>query len=354
MPKVGHKVFAAALAALLINSSIAFAAKKSKKAEGQSVQVASGKEPDWLYAKPAAYPESRYMTASGSAQFQNSADNDALLNFASVFSQYVSSNQNANRKMEQDREGSVSKESSWEQNLNLRVDSSELIGVEIRERYFDGKKYHSLAVMDKEEAIKLYKSAIEANNKDIERLEAYTKGNSIDRFSNLFIAQSKAAQNKNYLDRMFVINADQAKAIVLKSPDEIRALRVEVAKKIPVYVRVNGDKDSMAYAALCELLNDYGFRVSKSQTERYSLLADFSLEQKLSKDKTSWQSFFSLSCALNDSATSGALWTDSIKGRAASFNEEDSLDRAKMALEKKVEGDLNDSFVNFLLGSVKN
>ena len=354
MPKIAFKICAAAFAALLINSSLVFAAKKAKKGQAQSAQIASGAEPDWLYAKPAAYPDSRYMTASGSAQFKDSSDNDALLNFAAIFSQHVSSNENANRKMEQGKEGSVSKESSWEQSVNLRVDSSELIGVEIRERYFDGKKWHSLAVMDKEEATKLYMAAFDANNKEIERLESYSKSDSLERFCNLFIAQDLAAQNKKHLDRMFVINASLAKTLSPKSPQEIRAKRVEVAKKIPVYAAVTGDKDSMAYAAICELLNDFGFRISKSPAERYSLLATFSFEQKLSKDQTSWQSFFSLSCALNDSATSGALWSESLKGRAASFNEEDSLDRAKMALGKKVDEDLAASFANFLRGSIKN
>lgn len=352
MPKV-KSFLAVILAAAVFFESPMFAAKKDKKAAEKAATRVFADEPDWLYAKPSAYPDSRYMTASGSAHSQDSADNDAFINFAAIFSQIISSNENANRKMAQGKEGQVSKEASWEQNANFRVDSSELIGVEIKARFFDGVKWHSLAVMDKEEASKLYKAAFDANNKEIERLESYTKNNTIDRFANLFIAQDKAVQNKKLLDRLFVINSGLAKSLSSKSPQEIRAQRIEVAKKIPVCLSVKGDKDSMAYSALCQLLNDFGFRLSKSSGERYSLAADFSFEQKLSKDKESWQTFFAVTCSLNDSSTSGSLWSESIKGRAASFSPDDSLDRAKRALEKKVDSDLALSFANFLRGGVK-
>lgn len=350
MRKVSLFVFFAIAIFLALNPSLAHSAKKDKKGKNEQNSV---RPPDWVFGKSAAYPEGRFMTATGSAQFEKSADSDALTNFASVFGQVVSSTAGANRKMRQDTDDSVSKESEFAQSVQVRVDESELIGVEIKERFFDGKKYYSLAVMDKAEAAKLYKAAVDANNRDIARLEAYSKDDqfSMERCSNLFIAQGKAEQNKRYIDRMFVIDSDEAKAMKTKSPQELRAQRIEVARQIPIYVHVSGDTGSFVEKELSEMLTSFGFRFSKDSAERYRLEAVFSMEQKLSKDKESHQTFFSLSCALRDSALSASLWSDSYKGRSSSFSQDDSLDRAKTAIEKKTQGDLAASFENFLRGS---
>ncbi len=355
MREVGLKFLAFSFLFLALVSSPAFAAKKSKKNKAAESNQASVRPPDWTFAKPADYPESRYMTASGSSQFQKSADSDALSNLAAIFSQKVSSNALAKRNLRQDSEESALKEFAYEQSVGTRVDESELIGVEIKERFFDGKKYYSLAVMDKVEAVKLYKGAIEAGNDEIQRLESFSQDDkiSIDRFANLFLAQKIAEENLRRLDRLFVINADEARSVEAKSPQDLRSKRVSLARQIPIFVQVSGDQDSMAYSSIVEALNSFGFRVSQNSGERYSLFADFSIEQKLSADKESWQTFYSLSCSLDDKKNSAAIWSESVKGRISSFKKEDSLDRAKAAMGTKVKDYICQSFSAFLLGSKK-
>lgn len=353
MRKIKFNLLAIFFMLLAFDASFVYAAKKSKKSKAQKSEQSSVRPPDWVNSKPAAYPESRYLTASGSANFEKAADQDALANLASVFNQIISSNTNASRKMRQDTDESVSKESAYSQDVSVIVDQSELTGVEIKERFFDGKKHYSLAVLDKVEAAKIYVSAIEENNKEIARLESFSQADqfSMERCANLFIAQEKAEQNKGYIDRLFVIDSDQAKRMSTKSPQDFRAQRVEIARQIPIFVKVSGDKDSFVQKKLCDMLTSLGFRFSSDPAERYSLTGDFSLEQKMSTDKESMQTFYSFSCALKDSAMSTALWSDSFKGRASSFNEADSLDRAKNAVGKRIQKNLAESFMNFLRGA---
>ena len=109
--------------------------------------------PDWINTPAAVYPSSSYITYVGYGADRDSAEIKALQGIASVFGQSIKSDSESSQRMIQAKsEGKIATTniSSFNQNILRSVDVNNLIGVEIKEFWFDGtSSWYAIAVLDK-------------------------------------------------------------------------------------------------------------------------------------------------------------------------------------------------------------
>ncbi len=121
-----------------------------------SACVSAGPKPDWVEGDAGFYPNSEYMTATGSASNAELAKNRALANLSKIFETHVkeiSTTKIDTQVSLRNGSESVSKNTHLAQQIQVRTDKI-IKGARIAETWKDKTvfTYHSLAVLDRAQA----------------------------------------------------------------------------------------------------------------------------------------------------------------------------------------------------------
>ncbi len=104
--------------------------------------------PEWVSAPASVYPNNKYLHYVGYASDRAKAEVQAINGLAAIFSQSVKSDSTASQRMTQAKsEGKVATAtvSSFNQDVLRSVNVDDLIGVEIKEFWFDGDESGKIA-----------------------------------------------------------------------------------------------------------------------------------------------------------------------------------------------------------------
>lgn len=123
---------------------------------GKNVKASSGSKPDWVNGDAGYYPNSQYLTATGSAAKAELAKDRALANLVKTFEVEVRENTTTRSDTKVSiRNGSESytRNQRLNQQINLRTDKV-VQGARVAESWFDKtvQTYHALAVLDRKQA----------------------------------------------------------------------------------------------------------------------------------------------------------------------------------------------------------
>ena len=123
---------------------------------GKNVKGSSGSKPDWVNGDAGYYPNSQYLTATGSASKAELAKDRALANLVKTFEVEVRENTTTRSDTNvsiRDGNESYTKNQRLNQQINLRTDKV-VQGARVAETWFDKpvQTYHALAVLDRKQA----------------------------------------------------------------------------------------------------------------------------------------------------------------------------------------------------------
>ena len=275
----------ACLSILHLTGGTAFAAKT--KAEKSSQKM-----PEWVSQPSAVFPSADYISSVGSATSRDNAEMKALQGLAAVFGQAVKSSSAASQRMTQAKaEGKVATAnvSAFSQDILRTVDVDSLIGVETKEFWFDGNEtWYAIAVLDREKASGIYSDLIRKNASAISALIASAKSNgeSLEAYAALDFAEDITLENEGHLKKLSVIKPDAAAFLKdgFPSPNKLHTQKLELSKRIPICVIVDGEDGSRLASAFGEAISSLGFRGTFDSGERYVLSAQVNFERSDATD----------------------------------------------------------------------
>ena len=314
------------------------------------------KEPSWITMPSKEYPSSEYLTGLGYGQTEEQAEISAIESLASVFGQNITSSSTATRRMAQ-VQGNVKtftgSDAQFSQEIQRKVSIENLIGVRIAERYFDGKRHHALAVMNKREASTMLGSTIINNNARIESLLKYDSDDefSFSTYAQLDLARETAVVNDTLLKRLDVVDSQKAAELrpQCKSAASIKKRMAEIAKQIPIYIEIEGDSSGkQVKQAFAKMVSSSGFKTSDLANERYCITGTVSFSKREPKSGQTVQCVYTFDGRLRDTLLEENLLPISIQGREGSIDMDDAMLRAYRALEAKINTTVAPAFTNFL------
>lgn len=118
--------------------------------------ASSGQQPDWVEGDAGFYPNSKYLTATGSAAKPQQAKDRALANLVKIFELHIreSSTTTSDTQVSiKDGAETYSKNQRLAQQINVRTDKV-IQGARVAERWLDKTvhTHHALAVLDRQQA----------------------------------------------------------------------------------------------------------------------------------------------------------------------------------------------------------
>lgn len=315
-------------------------------------------EPDWVSGASSAYPYDSYLTGSGFGSDKRAAELDAVSELVSIFGQDIKTAAVSSRRMELAQSAGVvasSDTSSLDQTIFRDVNQNDVIAVEIPEFYESKseRKWYALAVMSRSKGTQIYSGMIEKNQGEIisiiNSVRADKESNTMRNFSLLDFAEEIAVANESYLKRLTVLNPAAAKKFDSNyTPAQIHRLKVEMAEKIPVCVRVSDDSDGRIAKSFQKVMGLSGFNTSLGSSERYVIDCKVHFNQGTSADGKTWFCEYAAECGLIDTFSGETLVPLSITGREGSTTYQNAQTRARQKIVSKVESDFAASFQKFL------
>lgn len=313
------------------------------------------KMPEWIETPATVFPSSKYFAAVGTGPDRDTAEVKAVSGIASIFNQSVKSETQASKRMVQaqaDGKVATAKIEDFNQKILKKVDVKDLIGVEIKEYWFDNKETHyAVAVMDKVAAAQTLEDMIRKNSAAVAGLlHAAESGDaSIETFSTLDFACYIAEEDENLWTRLSVIDSAKANSIksLCQSSKAIAAKRHEVAKTIPMFVAFQGDVNGRIESAYVSEISKYGFIPSFDKNARYVLTGMITFEESETKDKKTTRCRYNLDSFILDRITGDRLLPYKVNGREGSVSYDDAKERAVKAMEKKIHGGFSDAMKNY-------
>lgn len=326
----------------------AFAAKKKK--------AAAPAMPEWVNAPSAAYPNDAYITYVGFAPDRDSAEIKSLQGIATVFEQSIASSSEASERMVQAKAAgkvATASENTFSQNIRRTVDVDNLIGVEVKEFWFDGQtSWYAIAVLDKEKAGGIYSDMIRKNAAAISALVANVRKDaaSFDGYAAFDFAEDIAQENERYLKRMAVIKPGAVSSLKSScpSPKEIHAQKIEIAKRIPICVVVENDEGGRLAAAFSEAVSSLGFRGSYDGDVRYVLTSSVTFERSDASDGKTTRCRYNADGYLLDTKAQQQIVPFTLSGREGHVDYPEAKNRAVKSLEAKIKKDFASQFSAYL------
>jgi hypothetical protein len=223
------------------------------------------------------YNQAAYVAAVGYGAERGMAEKNAFAALTALFGQTIQGEQIAATKYsEAVLNGAVD---SWSENTEITnaiktsAELESLVGAEIKDYWYDGKTTHyAAAVMERAKTVILYRDMIRTNEKIIADLVTMPDRikNSLDGYSRLLFAGTIADANRAFANVLSVVGGGGIDPGAMKKGDEYRLEAAEIAKKIPIQVKVANDSADRIRGAFTSAINKAGFRAGTGNS-RYLL-----------------------------------------------------------------------------------
>lgn len=311
--------------------------------------------PEWISRPSEVFPNSEYLTSVGYGENRNTAEVNAVKGLASIFKQKVVAKETSSSQMSQTKSEEkivTAKVQNFNQEVLKEVDESDLIGIEIKEYWFDGKEtWYAIAILNKEKTASLYSDAINTNQTLIDSIIKSVDGkNTFSNFGKYNYAEHIAQFNEGYLDRLTVVNPEKGLALRKRctSSKELEMKKIELAKKIPICIAFENDTNGRFAAAFAKIITEKGFKGSFDVSSRYLLSGKVTYSKKETKDGETVHCRYTLDAYLADTNSGKTLMPFNFSGREAHYNFEDAKARAVSSIEGKIKTDFETAFADFL------
>ena len=223
-----------------------------------------------------------------------------------------------------------------------------LLGAEIREIWYDSKNtYYAVAVMEKARTTQLYSEMIRANQNMIKNLITMSQAekNSMEGYSRYQFAAVVADINTSYGNLLRVIGATPPGE--LKMGDDYRLEAVDIAKAIPIGLKVQNDKAERIQGAFAKAVSDLKFR-SGGVNSRYVLDVNIVTSPVDLPNQSNKYTRIELRANLMDTSSGTVLLPYNYNTREGHVSQSEADNRAYSAAEKKIKDDYAKIFNNYI------
>jgi hypothetical protein len=234
---------------------------------GQKV-LAQNDRPAWIDRPGGNYPQSDFITAVGSADNLNDAENAALGNLAKVFSVQIKVDETLiNRYVE--KGGDVTGSALLIGKTDTKT-IQKLKNIQIARTYYSESEglHYALAVLDRKETARIYRHEIQDNNLKIkDDLEKYQlQPHSLERLKYISRAVQTAAVNDALSERYKIITGGNT----ISMPYTLRELADLQAQErgeitVSVFPETSADNDIETY--LKSVINIIGLKISEQPSD---------------------------------------------------------------------------------------
>jgi hypothetical protein len=284
------------------------------------------------------------------------AEKSALGNLVAIFGQSVQVDEKVTESYQQAvKNGKIASSSG-----NTAVDNTiatsasldSLIGAEIGETWFDGKnEYYAAAVMNKAKAALVYTEIVKSNQAIIDNLIAIpeVERNTFDALTSYQVAALIADMMIPYGNLLSVIGAPVQG---LKSGTDYRLEASNIAKAIPVGIRVQNDKSGRVQGAFAKAFSGLGFP-SGGSSSPYLLDVDIiTTPLEIANNPNKWTRI-EVSANLRDSRLNTVLLPYNFNSREGHVSQAEADNRAYMAAERIINENYAKLMSDYLSGLIQ-
>jgi len=328
------------------------AAQSPSSAKQETVLNTGKNQPAWVNSVYSVYNRNQYVAASGGASSREMAEKSALSNLITIFGQSVYADQtvtNAYREVVKNGKTSGYTDSTDIDNtIRTAASMDSLVGAEIREVWYDSKsEYYAVAVMEKTKTAQLYSEMIRANQNLIKNLinMSQAEKNSMEGYSRYQFAAAVADINISYGNLLRVIGATPPGE--LKKGDDYRLEAVDIAKAIPIGLKVQNDKSERIGGAFAKAVSDLKFR-SGGANSRYVLDVNIVTSPVDLPNQQNKFTRIELRANLMDTSSGTVLLPYNYNTREGHVSQSEADNRAYTAAEKKIKDDYANIFNNYI------
>jgi hypothetical protein len=281
------------------------------------------------------------VAAVGHGADRQGAEKDALAALTSVFGQSIQAElKTLTAYSEAVLNGavSVSDNSSVQNAIETSAEMDALVGAELRDVWYDGRGiYYAVAVMDRAKTSVLYRDMILSNERIIADLTALPEGekNTLEGVSRYHLAALIADTNRVYANVLALTGGGGIDPGALKQGDSYRLEAMNMARNIPIAVRVSGDRMDRVRGAFAAALAREGFRSGGANT-RYVLNVTVRFEEVLFSNQQNKFTRYVVDANLTDTAGDVVLLPFTFNGREGHLTLAEAENRAVAAAERRI------------------
>jgi hypothetical protein len=309
-------------------------------AQGTVVNT-SRTRPAWVDAVDSVYSRAQYAAVVGHASNREMAERNALANLVAFFGQSIQADQTiTNTYQEAVRSGVVA---GWTDNTTMQntirtsASMDTLLGAEIKEVWHDtrGNTHYAVAVMEKQRTVRLYGDLILANQALINNLITMSAAekNTLEGYARFYFAATVADMNTTYGNVIKLVGAEPPTELVNSSVYRLEAQNI--ARAIPVAVRVTNDRAGRVQGAFAKALSDLGFRTGGNNS-RYVLDVSISLSPVTLANNTNSFARIEIGANLTDTSTGAIVLPYNFNNRDGHTSMAEAENRAFLSAERLI------------------
>jgi hypothetical protein len=324
----------------------------SSSAKQETVLNTGKNQPAWVNSVYSVYDRNQYVAASGGASSREMAEKNALSSLIAFFGQSIYADQTITNIYREVINSGKTEGYTDSTNLNNTIRTAAsmdtLLGAEIREVWYDSKsEYYAVAVMEKTKTAQLYSEMIRANQVLLKNLTNMSQAekNSIEGYSRYQFAAVVADINISFGNLLKLIGATPPGE--LKMGDDYRLEAVDIAKAIPIGLKVQNDKAERIEGAFAKAVSDLKFR-SGGVNSRYVLDVNIVTSPVDLPNQTNKYTRIELRANFMDSSSGTVLFPFNFNDRQGHVTQSEADNRAYAAAEKKIKDDYAKIFNNYI------
>ncbi|MDR2517386.1 MAG: LPP20 family lipoprotein [Spirochaetaceae bacterium] len=311
-----------------------------------------GREPAWVSNAYASLNRTDYFAAAGNGPARAAAEHDALARLTGLFGQNIQAElRTVSSYNEAVSNGKVrlSENASLENAVRTATELDTLIGAEIYAVWDSGRgAVYALAVMEKQKARRLYGDLIQANLHLINGLTQLSPEDraTFDGYAKYRLAGTIADTNQIYGRVLALAGGGGVDTAALKKGDAYREEAADIARSIPIAVRVPDDRGGRVGAAFTGALSRAGFRAGGNG--RYVLQVDLSLASAEFSGNQNQFCRYTVNANLVDTRNNAVIYPYSVTGREGHLTISEAENRAIRAIEQKIAGEYETGLREYL------
>lgn len=302
-----------------------------------------GKEPAWVTAPDAVYPQRTFVAATGYGPDRDQAEKDSLAKLIAVFGQSIQAElktiHNYSEAVSRNKV-QVSENTSVQNAVKTASEMDALIGAEIREVWFDNKRtYYAVATLEKARAKTLYTDLINANQQIIDTLLAMsdTEKYSLDGYARYRLAATIADANYVYANVLTIVDRSSGSSIPrnLTRGDDYRLEAAAITRNIPIGILIDNDRSDRIKDAFAGAIAKEGFRTGGADS-RYMLRVRVTFTPVELPNQPNKFTRYVVDANFTDTYEQSVLFPFNINGREGHLTLPEAENRAFAAAEKKI------------------
>jgi hypothetical protein len=226
------------------------------------------------------------------------------------------------------------------QSIEAGAAMGNLIGVEIKETWYDtkNKTWWAVAVMEKAQGRERYAGELDKTIRDINLLSDISGGVSFKTTAKCTSARGLLPRAELYAQILSMLGGPDRQMeltrLVLKVDDTLKQ-----AENMPVEIRVAGDVGGQFKAVFAKAFTDLGYRTSNNNSP---IILDVTVNFEPAPRNSYYNTFYAVDAVLKDTRNKSELFTYNIKDRESHpSGQTEANNRAVIGAVRRIEGEFS-------------